>query len=414
VEIEPFTEEDSMTIRGRVVITLMALALVVAACGEDEPAPTTAAATTAAPTTAAATTAAPTTTEAMVEAMGACEGATLSFIGLDGEAGEVELEAWRGEHGVALETNWPGSWPQFVAAIKVGDVYDLATIAYHVGPRHIEAGLFQPIDTSRLENWDKMFPGLRENSSLRGADGQVYGVPIAWGDGPFIYHPGRVPNPPTSITELMEPEWEGRFTIFDSPTLIFSMLAVANGFDDGVGDRTNITGDQLEVVKDQALQIVRNASAFANGYRDATDVMVAGDSDLNVNGWEAMLTWAEEQGETLDFAFFEESGGGGWWDGLAIPVTADDVDCAYEYIDLMISDEINAQVGENLVSGVVNANSAEIAGPGAQIYDYDLVRTDTSSVSFRNAQPPEDEEAPEGISTISDWLDAWEEIKAEA
>ena len=403
-----------MTIRGRAVVTLMALALVVAACGEDEPAPTTAAATTAAPTTAAATTAAPTTTEAMVEAMSACEGATLSFIGLDGEAGETELEAWRGEHGVALETNWPGSWPQFVAAIKVGDVYDLATIAYHVGPRHIEAGLFQPIDTSRLENWDKMFPGLRENSSLRGGDGQVYGVPIAWGDGPFIYHPGRVSDPPTSITELMDPEWEGRFTIFDSPTLIFSMLAVANGFDDGVGDRTNIDAEQLEAVKEQALQIVRNASAFANGYRDATDIMVAGDSDLNVNGWEAMLTWAEEQGETLDFAFFEESGGGGWWDGLAIPVTADDVDCAYEYIDLMISDEINAQVGENLVSGVVNSNSAEIAGPGAQIYDYDLVRTDTSAVSFRNAQPPEDDEAPEGITSISDWLDAWEEIKAEA
>lgn len=409
METEPFTEEDSMTIRGRVLVALAALALVVAACGEDEPAATTAAATTAAPTTAA-----PTTTEAMAEAMSACEGATLSFIGLDGEAGETELQAWRDENGVALETNWPGSWPQFVAAIKVGDVYDLATIAYHVGPRHIEAGLFQPIDTSRLENWDKMFPGLRENSSLRGADGQVYGVPIAWGDGPYIYHPGRVANPPQSITELMEPEWEGRFTIFDSPTLIFSMLAIANGFDDGVGDRTNINADQLEVVKDQALQILRNASAFANGYRDATDIMVAGDSDLNVNGWEAMLTWAEEQGETLDFAFFEESGGGGWWDGLAIPVTADDVDCAYEYIDLMISDEINAQVGENLVSGVVNSNSAEIAGPGAQIYDYDLVRTDTSAVSFRNAQPPEDEEAPEGITSISDWLDAWEEIKAEA
>ena len=398
-----------MSIRGRVLVTLAALALVAAACGEDEPAATTAAATTAAPTTAA-----PTTTEAMAEAMSACEGATLSFIGLDGEAGETELQAWRDENSVALETNWPGSWPQFVAAIKVGDVYDLATIAYHVGPRHIEAGLFQPLDTSRLENWDKMFPGLRENSSLRGADGQVYGVPIAWGDGPYIYHPGRVANPPQSITELMEPEWEGRFTIFDSPTLVFSMLAVANGFDDGVGDRTNIDADQLEVVKEQALQILRNASAFANGYRDATDIMVAGDSDLNVNGWEAMLTWAEEQGETLDFAFFEESGGGGWWDGLAIPVTADDVDCAYEYIDLMISDDINAQVGENLVSGVVNSNSAEIAGPGAQIYDYDLVRTDTSAVSFRNAQPPEDDEAPEGITTVSDWLDAWEEIKAEA
>ena len=412
-----------MAIRGRAITALITLSLVIAACGgDDDPAPTTAAATAAATTTAAATvattTAAPTTaaptTAAMAEEMGACDGTTLSFIGLDGEAGETELEAWRDANSVSLETNWPGSWPQFVAAIKIGDVYDLATIAYHVGPRHIEAGLFQPIDTSRLENWDKMLPGLRDNSSLRGSDGQVYGVPIAWGDGPYIYHPGRVPNPPTSITELMEPEWEGRFTIFDSPTLVFSMLAVANGFDDGAGDRTHITADQLDVVKDQALQIVRNASAFANGYRDATDVMVAGDSDLNVNGWEAMLTWAEEQGETLAFSFFEEGGGGGWWDGLAIPVTADDVDCAYEYIDLMISDEINAQVGENLVSGVVNSNSVAIAGPGAQIYNYDLVRTDTSSVSFRNAQPPEDDEAAEGITGITDWLDAWEEIKAEA
>ena len=381
-----------MSKRVRVLVALMAFTLIVAACGDDDaPAPATAA-----------------------PPGSACEGVTLSFIGLDGEAGEVEMEAYRTANNVQLETSWPGSWPQFVAAIKVGDVYDLATIAYHVGPRHIEAGLFKPIDTSRLENWDKMLAGLRENSSLRGADGQVYGAPIAWGDGPYIYHPGRVPNPPKSIMELMEPEWEGRFTLFDSPTNVFYMLAVANGFDDGVGDRTNITADQLEVVKGQAVQILRNASAFANGYRDATDIMVAGDSDLNLNGWEAMLTWGAEQGETLAFDFLVEGGGGGWWDGLAIPVTADDEDCAYEYIDLMISKEINAQVGENLVSGVVNSESVEIVGPGAQIYNYDLVRSDTSDVSFRNAQPPEDEEAPAGITTISDWLEAWEEIKAEA
>ncbi|MDE0289701.1 MAG: extracellular solute-binding protein, partial [bacterium] len=372
-----------------------------------EPAPTTAAATTAAPTTAAATTAAP------AEEMSACEGATLSFIGLDGEAGEVELEAWREENNVALETHWPGNWPQFVTAIKVGDVYDLATIAYFQAQRQIEAGLFHPIDTSRLSNWDKMFAGLRENVSLRGADGQVYGVPIAWGDGPYIYHPGRVPNPPVSIMELAEPEWEGRFTLFDSAIWLFSMLAVALEFDDGVGELTYVTDEQMESIKEEAIKIVRNAAGFTNGYREATDVIVAGDSDLNINGWEAMLTWAEEQGETLDFDFFVESGGGGWWDGLAIPVTADDIDCAYEYIDLMISDEINAQVGENLVSGVVNEVSAELAGPGAQIYDYDLVRPEVPAVSFRDQSPPEDDEAEEGIASYSDWLETWEEVKAE-
>ena len=392
-----------MMIRGRAITTLITLFLVAAACGsDDEPAPTTAAPTTAAPTTEAP----------MVEA-GVCDGATLSFIGLDGEAGETELEAWRDANGVALETSWPGNWPQFVTAIQIGDVYDLATIAYFQAQRQIEAGLFHPIDTSRLENWDKMFAGLRENTSLRGTDGQVYGVPIAWGDGPYIYHPERVSNPPSSVLELAGPEWEGRFTLFDSPTWLFSMLAVGLGFDDGVGELTYITDEQMLTVKEQAIEIVRNAAGFTNGYREATDVIVAGDSDLNMDGWEAMLTWAEEQGETLAFGFFEESGGGGWWDGLAIPVTADDVDCAYEYIDLMISDEINAQVGENLVSGVVNSNSADIAGPGAQIYDYDLVRSDTSAVSFRNQSPPEDDEAEEGIASQSDWLETWEEVKAE-
>ncbi len=406
-----------MAIRGRAITAVMALCLVAAACGSDEPASTTAAAATAAPTTAAPTTAAPTTaaatTVAAAEEMGACDGATLSFIGLDGEAGEVELEAWREENNVSLETNWPGNWQQFVTAIKVGDVYDLATIAYFQAQRQIEAGLFHPIDTSRLENWNTMFAGLRENVSLRGADGQVYGVPIAWGDGPFIYHPERVANPPQSVLELSGPEWEGRFTMFDSPIWLFSMLAVGLGFDDGVGEKTYVTDEQMQTIKDEAIKIVRNAAGFTNGYRDATDTIVAGDSDLNLDGWEAMLTWAEEQGETLAFDFFVESGGGGWWDGLAIPVTADDIDCAYEYIDLMISDEINAQVGENLVSGVVNEVSATLAGPGAQIYDYDLVRPEVPEVSFRDQSPPEDDEAEEGIASFSDWLNTWEEVKAE-
>ena len=200
---------------GRALTAIITLFLVAAACGsDDEPAPITAAATTAAPTTAAATTAAP-TTAAMAEEMGVCEGTTLSFIGLDGEAGETELEAWRAENNVSLETNWPGNWQQFVTAIKVGDVYDLATIAYFQAQRQIAAGLFHPIDTSRLENWDTMFAGLRENVSLRGADGQVYGVPIAWGDGPFIYHPGRVSNPPNRSWS-----WPGRSGKAASPCSI--------------------------------------------------------------------------------------------------------------------------------------------------------------------------------------------------
>lgn len=335
----------------------------------------------------------------------ACQDATLSFIGLAGEEGDVELAAWREGVNSSLEGSWPGNWTELIAAIKVGNVYDLATIPYHWAQRMIASGVLQPLDTSRLSNWDDMVPGLRENSSLRGPDGTVYGAPIAWGDGPYVYHPARVENPPTSIVELLEPEWKDRFVMFDSPELTYFLLAVANGFT----DVPLLTPEELEVVAAQAATLVGNAAAFNNGYQDATDRLVAGDIDMAMNGWEAMLTWAAEKGVKLDFGFFQENASG-WWDGLAIPVTADNVDCAYEYIDMMLSPDVQAQVAANLISATVNRKSIGMIEVSAQIYDYSIVLgTDTGSM-FENVTPPE--EPPEGYTSYQDWLDAWQAIKA--
>jgi spermidine/putrescine-binding protein len=239
---------------------------------------------------------------------------------------------------------------------------------------------------------------------LQGPDGEIYGAPIAWGDGPFIYDPSRVDEPPGSILDLLEPEWEGRFVMFDAPDQPFYTLAVANGFDEA----PLLTPEQLDTVKDQAADLVANAAAFNSGYQDAADRLVAGDIDLAVGGWEAMLTWAAEDGVELEFGFFDE-GKGGWWDGLAIPSTADDVDCAYEYIDTILSAEVNAELATNLVSGAVNVDAVDQVGEEAQIYDYSVVEEPDDS-NFKSTTPPED--PPEGYASYQDWIDAWAEIKA--
>jgi spermidine/putrescine-binding protein len=340
----------------------------------------------------------------------ACQDATLSFIGLAGEEGDVELAAWREGLNTALEGSWPGNWSELIASIKVGNVYDLVTIPYHWAQRMIVSGILQPLDTSRLSNWDDMVPGLRENSSLRGPDGTVYGAPIAWGDGPYVYHPARVESPPTSILDMMEPEWKDRFVLFDAPALVYFLLGIANGsIDVATPDAPLITPEELDAIVEQAAVIVGNASAFNTGYQDATDRLVAGDIDLAMGGWEAMLTWAAEKGVKLDFGFFQESAGG-WWDGLAIPVTADDVDCAYEYIDMMLSPDVQAQVATNLISATVNRKSIGMIEVSAQIYDYSIVLGEDTGAMFKNATPPED--PGEGYTSYQDWLDAWQAIKA--
>ncbi len=334
----------------------------------------------------------------------ACQGATLNFIGLEGEEGAVELESWREERDITFASSWPGTWAELISAIKVGQSFELATIPYHWAQRMIQTEIVQPIDTSRLKNWDKIADGLRENESLRGSDGQVYGVPIAWGDQPYVYAPDRVSTPPNSILDLLEPEWEGRYVLFDQPELPFHLLAKANGFDKS----PLLTQEQLDIVVEQATTLVDNASAFNSNYQDANDRLLSGDADLAIGGWEAQVAWADERGEVLDFGFWDEAKSG-WWDGLAIPTTSTNVDCAYEYIDAMIGAEVQAEIGTNLSSGVVNLDAVPMLPESAQLYDYDVI-VNANAEDFAVIVPPE--EAPEGYINFQGWLDAWQGLKS--
>ena len=331
-------------------------------------------------------------------------GITLDLIGLDGEDGKVELEQWRTDRGITLATSPFSSWDETFAKLKT-DTFDLALVANPYVSLWGTAGVLTPLDLTRLSNWDSMFPALKDADFLRDGAGNVYAVPIAWGDGPYIYAPDRVPTPPTSITDLLDPSWSGRIVTFDDPLLIFHMLAVAKGY-----PSPNLTFEQLADVQADARTIVGHLVAFNSGYQDATDYLVRGEADLAIGGWEAMVNWADEKGTTLAFDFFNEAHGGGWSDSLAIPTNAVDVDAAYAYIDEMISPAVNAQIATNLISGTVNSLSEPMVDPSALIYDYGIVESTTSPIKFEAWTPPL--EAADGMATKADWDASWAEIRA--
>jgi spermidine/putrescine transport system substrate-binding protein len=333
-------------------------------------------------------------------------GVTIDLITLSGEDGEKELAAWREEQGVSLAITPNAGWDDTFAKLTT-DTFDIALVANPYVSLWGQAGAIRPLDLNRISNWPDVFPALREGDFLRDEAGNVYAVPIAWGDGPYVYAPDRVDTPPTTITDLLDPAWAQRIVTFDDPILIFHQLAVAKGY-----PSPNMTRDQLADIQEDARTIVGNLRAFATTYEDATDYLVRGEADLSLGGWEAMLNWAADDGITLDFAFLEESHGGGWCDSFAIPTNAVDVDAAYAYIDAIIAPEVNAQVATNLISGTVNSRSVDLVAPEAQIYDYSIVETTTDPIKFEAWTPPL--EAEGDIATKQDWDDAWAQIRAGA
>ena len=336
-------------------------------------------------------------------------GTTIEWIGLDGEdAAKVDsAKKWRDDNGVTLASKYIGTGDEIFAALAAGQQFDIAITFNPYIVRSAQAKLIQPLDTSRLTNWNDMFDGLR-NAKFLNIDGKPYGSPIAWGDGPVVYNPKKVPQSeaPTSIAQLYDKKWTKRLTMSNDPAWLFYLTAIDMGFTKA----PLLTKDELAKVAEKSGAFVKqNVVSFAATYADATDLLVRGEVDLSLLGWEAMLNFAKEKGGELAFGFLKE-GKGGWSDSYCIPTSVVDVDAAYAYIDAIISPQINADVAVALVSGAVNKKSVSLIPAKDNIYDYKNVESAQDGV-FDDYLAPESPTDP-NIASRADWTAAWGKITA--
>jgi spermidine/putrescine-binding protein len=192
----------------------------------------------------------------------------------------------------------------------------------------------------------------------------------------------------------------------NDPAWLFHLTAISMG----LTKSPLLTKDELQKVADKAAGFVKeNVVSFAATYADAVDLLVRGEVDLSLLGWEAMLNFAKDKGGELAFDFLKE-GKGGWSDSYCIPASVQDVDAAYAYIDAIISPQINADVAVALVSGTVNKKGVALIPQKDNIYDYKNVETAQDGV-FDNYLAPEAPDDP-GIASRADWGAQWSKISA--
>jgi spermidine/putrescine-binding protein len=334
-------------------------------------------------------------------------GVTLDYMGLEGEDAIGEAEAWRTENDVELQSRYVAGVDEVIALLSAGTIADIATSGNADVKRLAQAGLITPIDTGRLENWDDLAAKLRDGDFIR-HEGDVYAVPFAWGDEPYIFVPERLPRDeiPNSVLGMQDPKWNGRIITLDSIWLLFGLVSR-----ELYPDRpTDLSLDEFARVVDETRPIVDNMVAIAGGYGDATDYLVRGEADISLNGWEAQLTFAADKGVTVDFGFFDTSTLV-WCDSYVLPESAEDVDTAYAYMDEVISPETNAVLATNLISGAANTEAADLVPADIKaLFDYTAVTDLNDPRDVTNWLPPA--EPAQGRAGQQDWTDAWLEMKA--
>src|SRR5258707_3645052 len=103
------------------------------------------------------------------------------------------------------------------AKMRAGFKPDVMGPCYYEFPRWQEAQMLQPIDTTRLKNWNKISPVLRNLPGISAGPGKVWFVPHYWGNTSLTIRTDLAPEYAKSQSWdiLFDPKYKGRVSVMD-------------------------------------------------------------------------------------------------------------------------------------------------------------------------------------------------------
>lgn len=144
-----------------------------------------------------------------------------------------------------------------------------------------EAGLLQPLDTSKIAGWNDLNPGIVAMKNLvTDENGKVWFMPWDWGNTAVTYNTEKVDEKDIqSLKAFADPKFEGRVSIGDNVDDAYALASLAIG----LRDWTQMTDEQFKQASDFLRKVHKNVRLY---WTDNTEIVQA------MNGGEVDLAWA--------------------------------------------------------------------------------------------------------------------------
>ena len=257
-------------------------------------------------------------------------------------------------------------------------------------------GFIQPIDVSRIKEWNNMFPVFKKLHGVE-MDGKIWMVPVDAGVTGMVYNTKAISPAPTSFKDLFDPKYKGQVAMIDYPVTAIQVGALALGYSDPL----NLTDEQLEAVKNlyidakkngQFRTFFQNDSELANLFRthEITFAM----------GYPSNAQDAKRAGEPVKFTLASE-GQILWTCGYGITTWSKNVDAAYALINYYLSTKAEAYEAKTWNYMVTNAKTLDVVSEQVK-RDANLERP-TNMENALPAAPP--------VKGYSKWVRLWQEVK---
>ena len=242
--------------------------------------------------------------------------------------------------------------------------YDIVVPTAPFLERQIKAGVFLPLDKSKLPNLKNMDPDLMQRVAAHDP-GNQYSLIYLWGTIGLGYNPEQVKRALGTDTidswaTLLDPQNAKKLgkcgiAILDAPTDVYGSVAIYKGL-----DPNSEKPEDLKVVED-TLAAVRPYIRYFHSSSYIND-LAAGESCLAL-GWSGDVLQARDRGAaaakpvTVKYAIPKE-GAINYFDMLAIPADAPHPDNAHALLNYLMEPEVIAKVTNKV--RFANGNSASL------------------------------------------------------
>lgn len=144
-----------------------------------------------------------------------------------------------------------------------------------------EAGLLEPIDTSKIAGWNDLNPGIMAMKNLATDEkGQVWFMPWDWGNTVLTYNSDKIKEDEIrSLKAFADPKFKDRVSIGDNVDDAYALASLAIG----LRDWTQMTDEQFKQASDFLRQVHKNVRLY---WTDNTEIVQA------FTGGEVDLAWA--------------------------------------------------------------------------------------------------------------------------
>jgi len=249
----------------------------------------------------------------------------------------ANFEAFTKETGVAINLNVFGSNEEMLAKLQAGGTgWDVFVPTNYTIPTYAKLGLIEPLDLSRLPNFDaKSYEARFLDASQAPGDTNIYAIPKNWGTTGYMVRTAKVTDPMATwkdFFDLTMDKYSGKTTVHD-----YQLTSIGNALKYFGYSFNSVDAKELAEAEKLLLAVKPHLFAITSDYQPPVR---NGDAYIAM-AWTGDALQVKRDYPDTTYVLGRE-GGEIWEDNWAIVKDAPHKAAAYAFVNYMIRPDIAA------------------------------------------------------------------------